>query len=54
MINLLIMINENELENSVTIVSGIPRSGTSLVMQMLAAAGITIFTDDKNYFIIRI
>lgn len=31
--------------NVVTIVSGLPRSGTSMMMQMLAAAGIEIFAD---------
>jgi hypothetical protein len=29
----------------ITIVSGLPRSGTSLMMQMLAAGGMTILTD---------
>jgi hypothetical protein len=29
----------------VTIVSGLPRSGTSLMMQMLAAGGMTLLTD---------
>jgi predicted AlkP superfamily phosphohydrolase/phosphomutase/Flp pilus assembly protein TadD len=32
----------------VTIVAGLPRSGTSMMMQMLAAAGIEPFTDDKR------
>ena len=31
-----------------TIVAGLPRSGTSMMMQMLAAAGIAPFTDDKR------
>jgi len=29
----------------VTVVSGVPRSGTSLVMQMLAAGGVPVFSD---------
>ncbi len=33
---------------TVTIVSGLPRSGTSMMMQMLAAAGLTPHTDDKR------
>jgi hypothetical protein len=32
-------------ERSLTIVSGLPRSGTSLMMQMLEAAGLSIATD---------
>jgi len=32
----------------VTIVAGLPRSGTSMMMQLLAAAGIPAFTDDKR------
>ena len=32
----------------ITIVSGLPRSGTSMMMQMLAAGGIPILTDDKR------
>jgi hypothetical protein len=32
--------------NSVTIVSGLPRSGTSLLMQMLAAGGMPALTDN--------
>jgi hypothetical protein len=36
----------NNTENSITIVSGIPRSGTSLVMQMLDAGGLTTYADD--------
>ena len=30
----------------ITVVSGLPRSGTSLMMQMLAAAGLELATDD--------
>lgn len=33
-------------EEVITIVSGLPRSGTSMAMQMLAAAGLEILTDD--------
>jgi predicted AlkP superfamily phosphohydrolase/phosphomutase/tetratricopeptide (TPR) repeat protein len=36
------------LEQSILIVSGLPRSGTSMMMQMLAAAGIPIVTDGKR------
>lgn len=32
----------------ITIVSGLPRSGTSLMMQMLAAGGITALTDGER------
>jgi len=32
-------------QNSVVIVSGLPRSGTSLLMQMLAAGGLPLLTD---------
>ncbi len=32
----------------ITIVSGLPRSGTSLLMQMLAAGGMTILTDSER------
>ncbi|MGA3237071.1 MAG: alkaline phosphatase family protein [Bryobacteraceae bacterium] len=32
----------------VTIVTGIPRSGTSMMMQMLAAAGLAPYTDNKR------
>lgn len=33
-------------KNIVTVVTGLPRSGTSLVMQMLRAGGMPILTDD--------
>ena len=33
------------LETEIIIVSGLPRSGTSLLMQMLAAGGIMVITD---------
>jgi len=32
----------------ITLVSGLPRSGTSVMMQMLAAAGLAILTDEKR------
>ena len=32
----------------ITIVSGLPRSGTSLMMQMLRAGGVPILTDDER------
>ena len=35
----------SDLANVITIVSGLPRSGTSLVMQMLAAGGVKLFAD---------
>lgn len=33
----------------ITIVSGLPRSGTSLMMQMLAAGGMTLLTDGERH-----
>lgn len=33
----------------ITIVSGLPRSGTSLMMQMLAAGGMPILTDQRRF-----
>jgi hypothetical protein len=33
----------------ITIVSGLPRSGTSLAMQMLAAGGMPVLTDDARH-----
>ena len=33
---------------TITIVSGLPRSGTSMMMQMLTAGGLTAFTDGKR------
>jgi Flp pilus assembly protein TadD len=33
------------LEDSVVVVSGLPRSGTSVLMQMLAAGGLTVLSD---------
>ncbi len=38
----------NELREAVTIVTGLPRSGTSLMMQMLEAGGIPALTDDAR------
>ena len=35
-------------EEIVTVVSGLPRSGTSLMMQILEAASIPPFTDNKR------
>ena len=32
----------------ITVVSGLPRSGTSLMMQMLAAGGMTVLSDGKR------
>ena len=37
-----------DLANTVIIVSGLPRSGTSMMMQMLEAGGILPLTDDKR------
>jgi predicted AlkP superfamily phosphohydrolase/phosphomutase/tetratricopeptide (TPR) repeat protein len=34
------------LEESVVVVSGLPRSGTSMIMQMLAAGGMPVLTDN--------
>ncbi len=36
------------LDNPIIVVSGLPRSGTSLMMQMLEAGNIPIFTDNKR------
>ena len=35
-------------ENEIIVVSGLPRSGTSMAMQMLAAAGLEIYTDNQR------
>ena len=35
-------------EEIITVVSGLPRSGTSLMMQILEAAGVPPFTDNKR------
>lgn len=37
---------ENETEQFITIVSGLPRSGTSMMMQMLAAGGMPALVDN--------
>jgi hypothetical protein len=37
-----------QIANSVTVVSGLPRSGTSMMMQMLAAGGVEILTDQQR------
>jgi len=36
------------MRDFVTVVSGLPRSGTSLMMQMLAAGGLPVLTDDQR------
>jgi len=43
-------ISEVDADNSkiITVVTGLPRSGTSLMMQMLEASGLEIFTDGKR------
>ncbi len=38
----------DDVESSITIVSGLPRSGTSMMMQMLQAGGLPAFTDAKR------
>lgn len=35
-------------EAAITVVSGLPRSGTSMMMQMLAAGGLAVLTDDER------
>jgi len=35
-----------DLEDAVIVVSGVPRSGTSMLMQMLNAGGVPVLTDD--------
>lgn len=39
---------EDRTLGTINIVSGLPRSGTSLMMQMLEAGGLTIFTDKER------
>jgi hypothetical protein len=34
--------------NTITVVSGLPRSGTSMMMKMLAAGGLTVLTDNQR------
>ncbi len=36
------------MRHFVTVVSGVPRSGTSLMMQMLAAGGVPLLADDER------
>jgi hypothetical protein len=38
----------NQTRSFVTIVSGLPRSGTSLLMQMLRAGGMPVLADDAR------
>ncbi|MCX8012001.1 MAG: sulfotransferase domain-containing protein [Desulfobacterota bacterium] len=38
--------NNPDLKNVITVVSGLPRSGTSMMMQMLKAGGMEIVTDE--------
>lgn len=40
--------SEGAIKGTINIVSGLPRSGTSLMMQMLEAGGLEIFTDKKR------
>ena len=35
-------------QEEIIVVSGLPRSGTSMMMQMLAAAGLEIYTDNER------
>jgi len=39
---------ENAMKGEIVVVSGLPRSGTSMMMQMLEAGGLTIFTDKER------
>jgi hypothetical protein len=39
------MIRHRELDNPIIIVSGLPRSGTSMLMHMLSAAGVPLVVD---------
>ena len=39
---------DNNIKGELVIVSGLPRSGTSMMMQMLEAGGLEIFTDKKR------
>lgn len=41
-------LRDHDSSEILTVVSGLPRSGTSLMMQILKAAGIAPFTDDKR------
>lgn len=44
----IIPLSPEELENTLIVVSGLPRSGTSMVMQMLKAGGLPVLTDQKR------
>lgn len=39
---------EQKLKGTITVVSGLPRSGTSMMMQMLQKGGMPIFTDEQR------
>jgi tetratricopeptide (TPR) repeat protein len=39
---------QDNIKGTLTIVSGLPRSGTSMLMQMLEAGGLPIFTDKER------
>ncbi len=39
---------ENRVNGELVVVSGVPRSGTSMMMQMLEAGGLEIFTDQER------
>lgn len=39
---------ESEIKGTIYVVSGLPRSGTSMMMQMLEKGGLEIFTDKKR------
>jgi hypothetical protein len=41
-------VTENVTADYVTIVSGLPRSGTSMMMQMLASGGLPVLTDEQR------
>ena len=41
------MEDEKNVKNFITIVSGLPRSGTSMMMQMLEAGGVEAVTDKE-------
>jgi len=42
-------ISKEELSNTIVIVTGIPRSGTSMIMQMLKAGGLPLMIDNKRF-----
>ncbi len=43
-----LQLRKADFKDPIMIVSGLPRSGTSLMMQMLDAGGVPIFTDNKR------